>query len=290
MKLSDALSREELRGLSQTSDGRGAFMLGGNLLVLAIAFGLAAWQPVLSLLSIILIAGQQLAFAIIMHDCAHKALFRTGWLNEFTGKWIGGAAIDAPFLAYRDYHLEHHKHAGTDQDPDQGLVKDYPVSRASLARKFRRDLTGQTGLRELIQSWRSPSWAAKTPFLAFQIVLFGTLIAAGAAWTYGLWWVARLLLLPAIMRLRNIGEHGVAMDRYDADPRRNTHTTRARWWEIFVVAPNNVNFHLEHHMFAGVPPYNLPRLHETLRSRGYYDGFACTSEGYADMLAKAVRD
>ena len=31
------------------------------------------------------------------------------------------------------------------------------------------------------------------------------------------------------------------------------------------VAPNNVNFHLEHHLFAHIPPYNLRKLHMKLR-------------------------
>ena len=56
------------------------------------------------------------------------------------------------------------------------------------------------------------------------------------------------------LRLRNIGEHGVALDRYDPEPRRNTHTTRVNWLERLLVAPNHVHFHLEHHMFAAVPP------------------------------------
>jgi fatty acid desaturase len=289
MKLSDALSREELRALSQTSNWRGGLMLGGNLVMLALALTLSAVEPLFAPLSILLIAGQQLAFAIVMHDCAHKALFRTPWLNEFAGKWIGGAAIDAPFLAYRAYHFEHHKHAGTDQDPDQGLVKNYPVSPDSLRRKFIRDLTGQTGIKEIIGSWRAPTLAAKAPFLAFHIVLAGLLALTGALWTYALWWIARIFIFPAIMRMRNIGEHGVAMDRYDIEPRRNTHTTKARWWEVLTVAPNNVNYHLEHHMFASVPPYHLPKLHKLLAERGYYEGYECVTEGYPAMLRKAVR-
>jgi hypothetical protein len=38
MKLSDALSRDELRELSQASNWRGALMLGGDLVILASAF------------------------------------------------------------------------------------------------------------------------------------------------------------------------------------------------------------------------------------------------------------
>lgn len=290
-KLSECVTRDELRDLSRVTDWQGALMLASNLLGLAAAFALAiAWtNPLTLLLAVILIGGRQLALSIVLHDCAHKALFRSPALNTFAGQWIGGAAVDVPLQLYRDYHLNHHRHAGTDKDPDQGLVKAYPVTRDSLRRKFIRDLTGQTAVRDLVMAWKKPDWRQKTPFLVFQLVLLTALTAAGAPWAIALWWAARIFIYPAIMRLRNIGEHGVAADRYDTEPRRNTHTTIASWPERLLVAPNNVNYHLEHHIFAAVPPYNLPRLHRLLASRGYYDGHACVTRGYPAMLGKAVR-
>ena len=42
-------------------------------------------------------------------------------------------------------------------------------------------------------------------------------------------------------------------------------------------------------MFAAVPPYNLPRLHRLLCERGYYAGYDCVTDGYANMLHKAVQ-
>lgn len=289
--LKDCLSRDELRELSRTTNWQGAVMLGGDLLLLAGAFAMAIiWpNPLTILAAIALIAGRQLSLAIVLHDCAHKSLFRSPKLNEFVGRWIGGAAVDVPLQLYRDYHLDHHRHAGTDKDPDQGLVKAYPVTRDSLRRKFIRDLTGQTAFKELVMAWEKPDWAAKTPFLVFQAVLLAALTLAGAPWALALWWAARIFLYPFIMRLRNIGEHGAATNRYDTEPRLNTHTTLANGIERLLVAPNHVNYHLEHHMFAAVPPYNLPRLHRLLASRGYYQGYRCISEGYANMLTKAVR-
>ncbi|WP_412545629.1 fatty acid desaturase family protein [Maricaulis sp. MIT060901] len=291
LQLGDCLSREELRALSETTNWQGGLMLAGNLLTLALAFVPAIlWpNPLTILMSVALIAGRQLAFAILLHDCAHNALFRSEVLNTLVGRWIGGAAVDVPLKLYRDYHLNHHKHAGTELDPDQGLVKDYPVTKESLRRKFVRDLTGQTGFKELALLWQNPTLAGKAPFIAFQIVLLSVLTLAGAPWAIALWWLARIFVYPVIMRVRNIGEHGVAADRYDTESRRNTHTTRPRWWERPFVAPNHVNFHLEHHMFAAVPPYNLPRLHRLLSERGYYAGYDCVTEGYGNMLHKAVR-
>ncbi|WP_339738564.1 fatty acid desaturase family protein [uncultured Maricaulis sp.] len=290
--LSDCLSREELRELSRPADWQGGLMLAGDFALVILAYGLAIlWpNPLTMLTAIALLGGRQLSFAIIMHDCAHRSLFHTRALNEFVGKWIGGAAIDAPFLAYRAYHFDHHKYAGTEKDPDKGLVKDYPVTPASLRRKFTRDLTGQTGMRELIGSWQNPVLAEKLPFLVFQLVMMIALFAAGALWAIALWWAARILIFPAVMRLRHIGEHGVAIDRLDTEPRNNTHTTHANWIERALVAPNYVNYHLEHHLFAAIPPYNLPKLHRVLSERGYFEGYEGSSApSYRAMLKKAVR-
>ncbi|HAQ34955.1 MAG: fatty acid desaturase [Maricaulis sp.] len=289
MKLSDALTREELRTLSKTENWRGALMLAGDFALIAAAFALAIWNPWLSVISILVLGGRQLALAIVMHDCAHHSLFRSRRLNDFVGTWIGGAAVGVPLRDYRPYHLDHHRHAGTDKDPDQGLVRDYPVSADSLRRKFIRDLTGQTGVKELIFLWTQSDWERRIPPIVFQLALLAALIVAQAPWALALWWTARIFVYPAIMRLRNIGEHGVALDRYDTEPRRNTHTTRANWLERLLVAPNHVHYHLEHHMFAAVPPYHLPRLHRLLSERGYYDGHDCISPGYPAVIRKAVR-
>ncbi len=87
------------------------------------------------------------------------------------------------------------------------------------------------------------------------------------------------------MRLRSIAEHGMVPD--PADPLRNTRTTLARWWERLLLAPNRVNYHLEHHLVMTVPHYNLPRMHRLLRARGVLED-ACVTRGYLDVLRLAA--
>ena len=62
---------------------------------------------------------------------------------------------------------------------------------------------------------------------------------------------------------------------------------RARWWERLLVAPNRVNYHLEHHLLMTVPHYNLPRMHALLRERGVLDD-ACIADGYWGVLKNAI--
>jgi fatty acid desaturase len=71
-----------------------------------------------------------------------------------------------------------------------------------------------------------------------------------------------------------------------SDPLRNTRTTRARWWERLLIAPNRVNYHLEHHLVMAVPHYHLPRMHRLLRERGVLDA-ACVSSSYLAVLRLA---
>jgi len=67
------------------------------------------------------------------------------------------------------------------------------------------------------------------------------------------------------------------------DDLRNTRTTLARWWERLLIAPNRVNYHLEHHIMMAVPHYHLPRMHRLLRERAVLTG-ACVTDGYLRVL------
>jgi fatty acid desaturase len=87
-----------------------------------------------------------------------------------------------------------------------------------------------------------------------------------------------------VTRFRSIAEHSMVPD--PSDELLNTRTTRARWWERLLLAPNRVNYHLEHHLLMTVPHYNLPRLHRLLRERGILD-HALIANGYVEVLRQA---
>lgn len=291
MKVSDYLSPGELQALTKRSDARAWFTFAVNWGLIAGAFALAiAWpNPLTIVLAVLILAARQLGLGILVHDCAHHALFRDRRTNEAVGQWLAGTPINLSLAGYRTYHLAHHRYAGTPQDPDIGFVASYPISRASLRRKFARDITGRTGMRDLARSLSRFQLARDWPWLAFHAGLFAVLALAGGWWAYGLWWVAQLFVYPVIVRLRQIGEHGVAPDRASSDPRLNTSTTLARWWERLFIAPNHVHYHVEHHLAAGVPPYRLPQMHRLLSARGFYDGYHAISHGYADVIRRATR-
>lgn len=285
------LNRAEIQACLRRSDVKAAAMLAANYLIIAGAFALAiAWpNPLTLVLAVLLIGARQLGLAVLLHECAHSTFFERRRSNELIGQWLCGGPTNTSLRAYRDYHLKHHRFAGTDQDPDLAMASAYPASRSSMRRKFVRDLVGRTGARDTWLELERLRPARNAPFLVFHAALLGVLTAAGAPWAYLLWWAARLLVYPAVTRLRFMAEHGVARDRLAADVRDNTCTTLASPWERLFIAPNRVNFHVEHHALAGVPAYNLPQLHRLLARRGYFDGRHCLSHGYAHVIRRATR-
>jgi fatty acid desaturase len=53
------------------------------------------------------------------------------------------------------------------------------------------------------------------------------------------------------------------------DRRETTHTVRQSPFARFALVPFHIGWHLAHHVDAGVPMANLPKLHAELRRSGY---------------------
>ena len=58
--------------------------------------------------------------------------------------------------------------------------------------------------------------------------------------------------------------------------------------ERFLIALHNVSYHLEHHLFPGVPFYNLPKLHKKLMKGEAYQINAHITKGYFNGLLQEL--
>ena len=142
---------EELASVTQRSDLKGAVLVASQWLqVLALFVVMAAYpHPLVWVLGTMLLGNRLLGFGVLVHECGHRTLFRTPALNDFVGRWLAAPPTFNNMRAYMRGHLEHHRLAGTTEDPDLPNYRDYPISRDRLWRKLRRDLSGQTGWRTL---------------------------------------------------------------------------------------------------------------------------------------------
>ncbi len=285
----DFFTSDEIRPLAERSDLWGAWLVFHAWAVIAAALALfAIWpNPLTFIIAVVLIGSRQLGLAILMHEAAHMALFKSRRLNEFAGEWLCGRPILADLFEYRRYHLKHHRYTQTEHDPDLRLSKPFPTTPASLRRKLVRDITGQTGLKlraqqimfafkmagevegqptsqELSQAFNGPELSRA---LLANLVIFAAMWAVGAWWWWFAFWALPLLTwFQLVLRIRNIAEHGAV--EFSDNPLRNVRTTRAGPLMRLLVAPYWVNYHLEHHLVMHVPAHNLPHLHQRLLDRG----------------------
>ena len=136
MKVSDYLSREDVAYFTTRSDWQAWRLVVGNWLFIAAIFAaVAAWpNPATMLLAIVLLAGRQLGLSVLMHDCGHRTLFNTPRLNDVVGQWLCALPVMNDQPSYARGHLEHHRSAGTPQDPRiVGMILGEPLHQTGLA-------------------------------------------------------------------------------------------------------------------------------------------------------------
>ncbi|HEX4491139.1 MAG TPA: fatty acid desaturase family protein [Acidimicrobiia bacterium] len=212
--------------------------------------------------------------AALMHEAAHRLLFRNRRVNDWVGRWLLGFPQFTPIDLYRRGHMNHHRDEFGPNEPDIPLYRGYPISRDSLRRKLVRDATGQTGfklLKGLLRGAVSKDAAVRGQarrIVGVQLVLLAATIALGHPWLYlFLWLLPHLTVWRVINRLRSIAEHG-GMER-SSDRRNTTHSVHQSPLARFALVPYCIGWHLAHHVDSGIPMHNLPRYHRTLIDSGY---------------------
>ena len=297
----EVISKEQYEEIKEKQDWRNVLSISSNWLQMSAAMTLFFFYPnvITFLVALVIIGSRQFALAVLAHDAAHNLLFENNKVNDLAGQWFCAYPIFQDNRVYRPYHLKHHRHTETDDDPDLVLSSPFPITKRSFIRKVFRDLTGITGVKRY---WGSLSSIFRTKgdnvfnkisktsnklhgFLISNLIIF-VLISTTMHWSLFLllWWLPSFTYYSLIIRIRNISEHAVTPGNNDFD---NTRTTKSTVLTRFLMVPHNVNYHLEHHLFTRCPWYNLPKAHSMMIENGYEDKM-CLETSYKKVLSKAV--
>jgi fatty acid desaturase len=225
-------------------------------------------------LAFLLMGRAHAQFAALMHESAHRLLFRNRVVNDWVGRWLLGFPAFTPIDLYRRGHMAHHRDEFGPDEPDIPLYRGYPIARDSLRRKLTRDATGRTGwklFKGLLRGVNSSDAAVRSQarrIVGVQLLLIAIGVALGHPWVYFILWLAPFLTVwRVINRLRAIAEHG-GMQR-SKDRRLTSHTVRQTLPARFALVPYHIGWHLAHHVDSGIPMANLPKYHAELRRTGY---------------------
>jgi fatty acid desaturase len=292
-----ALPRELVLELTRRSAWRATAAVLSDVAVIALAaaVALAFWPaPFVVLLCVLVIGTRQHALFVIAHDAAHYLLYENRRLNDFVGR-AAATVQGLSMCTYRVIHRLHHNNLYGELDPDTALHGGYPRGRAYLVKKLLKDLTGFTAwktyayflggapalnsatnvaLRPLDDTsgkLRSEARSDRNAVIAFHVVMLIVFAWSGYLVQYLVLWILPLVtVVQAILRLRAIAEHGATTDF--SSPLTAARTNVCPAWLEWLIFPHHVNYHIEHHLYASVPHYNLPRLHREMAARGVLDG------------------
>jgi len=244
--------------------------------------------------AVIIIGTRQHALFVIAHESAHYLLYERRSINDMVGRACA-ALQGLSMCTYRVIHRLHHNNLYGALDPDTALHGGYPRGRMYLVRKLLKDLSGLTAwktyayflggapalntatkvavrpLDDTSAKLRLEARRDRNLVVALHMVALVAFAASGHLLQYLVLWVLPLVtVVQAILRLRAIAEHGATTDF--SSPLTAARTNLGPIWLRWLIFPHNVNYHVEHHLYASVPQYNLPRLHAEMKRQGMLQG------------------
>jgi len=275
----------ELKALHERSDWLGSLQTLGYLGIL-LATGCAAYLaagrlpwPIVAVL--VFLHGTAYAFQInAVHELGHGTVFRTKVWNRFFARvfaFLGWINTEA----FHTSHAQHHRYT---LHPPDDLEVVLPI-RLTIRQFFRTGFIQPLGLWETVRyHWRiargrfqgeweqslfpegdlrrqAPSIRWARTLLIGHALLLALFIATGQ------WMLILLVTLApfyggALFFLCNSTQH-VGLQDHTADFRLCCRTFRLNpvvrflYWQM--------NYHIEHHMYAAVPCYRLGQLHRAIR-------------------------
>jgi len=260
-----------------------AFLVEWTLIVAAVATAIRWWSLPVVVVAALVIATRQHAILVLYHDGVHGLVARSRRVNDFVVNTAVGVPLLLPIHLYRALHLSHHRHLGTDCDPERVLLYRgqpwtfRPLAACALVRQLAGDVLAWNGIVLAIRYLRETSRGdtlrlSRTrpyPELIIQYVVFlGALAGSFVIWPVAtlhvalLWFVPYVTVTQLLQKVRSFAEHAAE----DVDPSLSCSWAPGilGWLTIW---PYNINYHREHHSRPKVPWDRLPATFPSVEQR-----------------------
>ena len=267
--------RSDARGFAQTLGYLGLLVLSGSVVLYA-----AGRVPCPLLIALILMHGTFFAFQInAVHELGHGTVFKTKLWNEIFVRVFG-------FLGWTNFHMfgrshiQHHRytlHAPDDLEvvlPLKVVVRDFFVQGFFNPRGFWDALRGNARCAsdQLTNGWEESLYPQTDPTRKVPVRWARTILGGHMAIILVSvllhWWLLPVVTTFApfyggwLFFLCNNTQH-IGLQDDVPDFRLCSRTFTLNPFAQFLYW--HMNYHIEHHMYAAVPCYNLGRLHEAIK-------------------------
>lgn len=222
---------------------RWLFWVAVEWVIIGAALWAASWSAWLLPVALLVIGSRQHALGVLGHEAVHRAI---GGIPLHRSDRLGNVLCMWPILsdvaAYRDWHMPHHRHLGTELDPERSQIALYAQWYTDLTpwRRIRILVADCLGLhaaepwsvlRTITGAW-GPVRAIHALTLSGLIVALAgpvALLAYGFSLFSAFW---------ASMRWRIWHEHLGPDVTLDYTP---------TWWQRALFVPHYIWCHVEHH-------------------------------------------
>ena len=255
------VSPSRLRELAQPNFGRFLAALVCDWTVILIALAVTAKFPTWWVIGpAMFVLGTRLhALGVLGHEATHYCITRNRKLNDTLGALFCFWPLGGSLTGYRHFHQRHHRHLGTDQDPErhfyQSEIWKIPVAPGKPLRRFFEGCIGGhiVEFGKLLQSLLPRNHAEWLGIPLWWATFAITLGLLGHLWLLGVYAITIPTVFWALVELRGWTEHrGIA----------ETHRYQTHWLIREILFPHNVWMHYEHHQWCYIPFYNLPAARE----------------------------
>ena len=93
--------------------------------------------------------------------------------------------------------------------------------------------------------------------------------------------------LNMVAHIRSISEHFSLPSSYNSSNR--TRTLILSFFEKLFLIPNNINYHIEHHLYPSVPFYRLPEIHNFLMHNFEYREKSHITYNFRNLVEECTR-
>ena len=297
------LDSKEFKALFKTKPYIHVVALIFNWTIIALTIFLAVSYPTFwtYFLAVLIIGARMHALAILMHDATHFRFLKNRKWNDIITNYSCMYLIFTSIEKYRQNHLNHHRNLNTEEDPDwvakigkREFI--FPKTKAEFMVTLCSYLVLYQGISDAlwflkrfgnIKEKKSAQRENKIAKTVFYFLLFGGLTFFGI-WKYFLlfWIIPYLSTFFMFQYIRSVAEHFGELE-YD-DDLTSSRTVVTNAFERFLIAPHNVGYHLEHHLYPAVPFYNLPKLHRLLMEGKAFNSKAHITKGYFTGLMQEL--
>ncbi|SMF73155.1 fatty acid desaturase family protein [Pseudobacteriovorax antillogorgiicola] len=284
----------EIAALSKLKPRRSFQAILFDWVVILVSAGLASYIDHLLgyIIAILLIASRQHALFVLTHEGAHKLIHSKLFINDTISNVFCAFPLFVRTESYRNHHRSHHQFLNTDRDPDwvRKIARSewqFPQTTLNFSKNLGKYILGYgfvevcffiLGLNKVSKPYRT----AKIAFAAaYYTSALAMLLYFDLFFEFTIFWlIPYAYLLPLLNRVRSIAEHfGLGQNSIFTQSR----TIIPPRLEAFFFAPHHVNYHLDHHLVAAVPFYNLPKLHQHFRSFADYRNHAHINDSYSNF-------